>query len=310
MNEQPPITPEPQPSVTPLPDQPAPQQTNLTPQQPKRRRLMALLIILAIIVVAGLTIGLLSMNDNKPVADAPKPAEKPMVMTAQQVIDMSKTYAADQFADAKTVIDTEQSPALKPFGSPTYIATSTAPNLKISLPDTTDDATSAAAVAKLSSYLTTEHKFTVTGQPTDPLMKTELQSATIICDLTTSTPLVVLNCEDKSAYEAVANELAPFAQALRTAEKIEPGMVLSGLKINKSTVNGYQNAEVNQYSYNGIGGAVALFYQNSDSDWKYFMSTQNELNCDVFNTDDLKSAFAGQKCFIGDTESVVTAPKQ
>lgn len=47
-----------------------------------------------------------------------------------------------------------------------------------------------------------------------------------------------------------------------------------------------------------VAGAAALFYRNTDGgEWKYFVSTQQVLNCNDFNTDEIKAAFAGSDCY-------------
>ncbi len=47
-----------------------------------------------------------------------------------------------------------------------------------------------------------------------------------------------------------------------------------------------------------VAGAAALFYRNADGgEWKYFVSTQQVLNCNDFNTDEIKAAFAGSDCY-------------
>ena len=53
----------------------------------------------------------------------------------------------------------------------------------------------------------------------------------------------------------------------------------------------YQNITVD------VNDAVALFYRTSaESEWKYFDITQQAINCDDYNTDELKAAFKGEKC--------------
>jgi len=62
--------------------------------------------------------------------------------------------------------------------------------------------------------------------------------------------------------------------------------------------NGYQSADIAVFpKSSSTGGFVAMFYRTSaKTDWKYFMGTQNDMACSLFNTSDLKKAFAGKPC--------------
>ena len=44
--------------------------------------------------------------------------------------------------------------------------------------------------------------------------------------------------------------------------------------------------------------AALLFYRNiEDGEWKFFIGAQNTLSCSEYDTDELKAAFAGERCY-------------
>lgn len=48
----------------------------------------------------------------------------------------------------------------------------------------------------------------------------------------------------------------------------------------------------------GVSNAAGLFYRvNPESEWKFFQATQAEIECSAYNTDDLKRAFVGERCW-------------
>ncbi|MDR0957561.1 MAG: hypothetical protein LBM09_03245 [Candidatus Nomurabacteria bacterium] len=54
--------------------------------------------------------------------------------------------------------------------------------------------------------------------------------------------------------------------------------------------------------------AVAMFYRiGNDSEWKYFASVQSDSLCEDYNTDELKEAFAEERCYYYDTPNSVGA---
>lgn len=66
--------------------------------------------------------------------------------------------------------------------------------------------------------------------------------------------------------------------------------------IKDSGVTPYQRLTV------GVTNAAGLFYRVSpDAEWQYFTSTQDEVECSEYNTDDIRKAFAGDKCYDGAT---------
>lgn len=48
----------------------------------------------------------------------------------------------------------------------------------------------------------------------------------------------------------------------------------------------------------GVTNAAGLFYRVSpDTEWQFFTATQDNLECSKYDTDDIRKAFAGDKCY-------------
>ena len=68
-----------------------------------------------------------------------------------------------------------------------------------------------------------------------------------------------------------------------------------------SATANYKTAEVS------ISDQMALFYRTPDGVWHFFVTTQQEMQCSVYNTPDLKKAYLGDKCYTGSNgESTVS----
>ena len=102
---------------------------------------------------------------------------------------------------------------------------------------------------------------------------------------------VDVRCASKDWVGEEDKELmADLAKAYAKSEGKQIKYIVASVKDIKE--NGeYQNITVD------INDAVALFYRTSaESEWKYFDMTQQAINCDEYNTDELKAAFKGEKC--------------
>jgi len=101
-------------------------------------------------------------------------------------------------------------------------------------------------------------------------------------------------CGYKTWYDtedaALSNELA---QVILEATGESPKLVVAEVgHIKDSEVSPYQNITVMR------GGYASLLYRVSpDSSWQYFTSGQSGPLCSEYNTEDLRKAFAGFKCF-------------
>lgn len=118
-------------------------------------------------------------------------------------------------------------------------------------------------------------------------------------------PFSLLGCGDVADYLSTYSALKPFVEAYELSDQpsgINTSTYISGFSITKisdSQTNGYQTAEVS----NGI--SAMLFYKKNVGDWQYFMSTQNTLQCSLYNTEDLRAAYKGEDCSVSDSMSMV-----
>ena len=281
-----------------------------TPQKPqptssRTARISAALAVIVIAVVTFIYMGQRPDGDTGKSADSSTP-----LASAAKLIDRAAAYASEQSPAVTAELRADRSPAYKPADTRTYVATPAAPTVTLSLPEDNDQA-GTPLMDKLATWLTDTHGLKVTRPATETRQSIELQSDGTICSLDVSFPSVRLSCEDKSAYDAPAAALAPFAQAMITASKADEKTVLSDLVIKPSQTDGYQTATLNHASYRGVGGAAGVFYKDGDDDWLFFTSTHAAINCNLYDTVELKKAFAGKPCYDADAkaESTITPPR-
>ena len=117
----------------------------------------------------------------------------------------------------------------------------------------------------------------------------------IVCRMTSGMPNV-FGCGYskwiKDETIALANELA---EAYKVKEGSYPVYLnVSNVKIKDSSVSPYQTLQVS------FENAAALFYRVSkDAEWKFFRAAQAPADCSDYNTEDLKKAYAGDGCYVG-----------
>lgn len=103
----------------------------------------------------------------------------------------------------------------------------------------------------------------------------------------------------------VSSENTDLAKALLNAYHTKTNdypttIYVKDTEIKNSSVSPYQTISV------GTSNAAGLFYRVSpDAEWQYFTSTQAELECSEYNTEDLKKAYAGDKCWDGLSDATV-----
>lgn len=108
------------------------------------------------------------------------------------------------------------------------------------------------------------------------------------------------SCGLLSEYSSAGAKTKPFAEALGD---VEITAILSNLTITASVVKGYERAELGVGDINLGGGAVALFYKKEGGSWTYFKTVQEALACSEYNTEDLRNAYKGEKCYDAKTNS-------
>ena len=107
----------------------------------------------------------------------------------------------------------------------------------------------------------------------------------------------------KWVSDEVIEKVNAFAEAIKNKEGSYPQYALSvpdELTIVDSSVTPYQKTQISG------GNAALLFYRVSpNADWQFFTGTQGLLECSDYNTQDLKNAYAGDRCGEGLSDSTV-----
>lgn len=113
-----------------------------------------------------------------------------------------------------------------------------------------------------------------------------------------------LDCSHKDWYNKADAELTnELAKVFEVATGEEVGYLVA-------TVESIQNSSVAPYQriYAGRSGYRSSFYRVSpDAEWVYFASGQDGPACAEYNTEDLKKAFAGTRCW-GEGEYLEVEP--
>lgn len=185
-----------------------------------------------------------------------------------------------------------------------------------------DKATTAADYTAVTEFLTKNgfkeiHPGPEFNQSTVQVSAGVYASDTVVCNVENNdytnqalkSYFTGIGCANVLSYAQEATEIDPFYAAYVASPDVKqhPEYITSVYISDTPTINdgaaGYKNATM------GIGSAMGLFYQEPGKDWVYFKGTQNEMSCTDFDTDTLKKAFAGQKCYdtATQTDSVVMA---
>ncbi|NLA42723.1 hypothetical protein GX865_01000 [Candidatus Saccharibacteria bacterium] len=112
-----------------------------------------------------------------------------------------------------------------------------------------------------------------------------------------------LACGREPDFKSEAEKIKPLASAIKD---ITQNTLLGGLNIKDSKNSGYKLAELTRSDVVEFGGSMALLYKRDGGDWQYVTSTQQVPFCSLFNTEESRSAYAGESCLNDDgTESSV-----
>lgn len=125
-------------------------------------------------------------------------------------------------------------------------------------------------------------------------------------------------CLDMTTYISYAKAQAPYASLYTplTSTSVQYGFV--GIpEVKAGGVAGYQTLRIQVSSvindHLATDGQYALFYKTLDGIWHYFSDQDNQviISCDLYNNNDIKSAYAGKTCRVNSNGStkVIEAPK-
>lgn len=129
---------------------------------------------------------------------------------------------------------------------------------------------------------------------------------------------IEVKCLDMTTYIAYAKAQAPFTSLYTplTSTSVQYGFV-GKPDVKAGGVAGYQTVRLQVSSvindHLATDGQYALFYKTLDGIWHYFSDQDNQvvISCNLYNNNDIKSAYAGQTCRVNSngTTKLVEAPK-
>ncbi|AGL61731.1 hypothetical protein L336_0019 [Candidatus Saccharimonas aalborgensis] len=145
----------------------------------------------------------------------------------------------------------------------------------------------------------------------------------VVCQLDVSSPTTVkpitqsvsVSCLDMKQYETLARAQEPFYRAYSPALTASYAIALIGApSVKNGGTAGYQTAIIAVGTVaertKVTGGVTPRFYAASDQVWHYFTDRVGDLTCDIYATNDIKTAYAGTPCYSTASKkmSVVKAP--
>lgn len=294
------------------------------PQKSSKKRII--IIIITLLLVAGAVGGYIAYNYFTSQTDAPA-ASTPATSTEPKKVELTPK---DIIAKVKSVVagETKEQNGTVIHNIPStgvWVASSDkvkAPGLSIGATDVSDYMKDLQKVKKVLK----ENGINVVIEndiPDDsPNYRGHYASGEIACSLETqadgslngkdyvySSYVTSVGCATIEDLVADAKDYEPFAMAYQKDGTNGSSRVFLGefSEISNSKVSGYKVTSTSISDPVGHTGAAALFYQTPDGKWHYFLSTQNALTCDRYNTKDLKNAYAGETCYEGDLMSIVKA---
>lgn len=101
------------------------------------------------------------------------------------------------------------------------------------------------------------------------------------------------------SYRDISVENSGYAEILSELEDAFSGNEggLSGdIRIYDSPIDDYQVASIS-VSYGYIGAIAKFWRKDENSKWAFFEVFQNSGPCEMYNTDDIRRAFAGFECY-------------
>lgn len=295
------------------PVQPQSQSTPQPAKQIKKSKVTVIVIIILVVALLGLVGFIFWQNfiqpkDKNITADIDTSSTQTEPTTASTVASGAYELINSKYASATTKIKLDfsvtYSPAYKPSGADYYVSAGRGIALTFLKDVTNGDYASSAGfnapvVADVDGYLIA-YGFNKDTIGADEYADDHYQSSTVVCSLTkASTSPITLECADKTDYAKIVTAVSPFAQAYVAGNpSVQADSLIYGAPTLTSGTTGYQNAQLSIGSYNSlVGGSVGLFYRENSGNWKYFMSTQGMINCDMYNTSELRAAFNGEKCY-------------
>ncbi len=277
-------------------------------------------ICCAAVLVVGLGAGsgyYLWQKQHRPVAtvdeDSVSSSDSPTLqqtntLSAANIISQVKTNVGGTMAS----LSGATAPRAQVTGYSFYTAPTPKQNSQVAFPrsDTELLGVYKTVQSTLSSFGLTPVNQTSTAEATATLTL-DYSSSSVYCELGKA-PIsgnqygISVSCAEKKDYTTVAEKIKPLYDLYYAAQTTKPtkDVYLSDFTATSSTIQGYAHAELS-ITDNGQN-YTALFYQTPDKNWHFFKTTQAQLLCSDFNTQELRNAYLGISCTDSATQTQST----
>lgn len=107
--------------------------------------------------------------------------------------------------------------------------------------------------------------------------------------------ILTVSCAQKDAFQKNSAAIGP----LTSVYKSDTDALFGEVDVQNSATENYKTARVDITELGSDSISLGEFYQTPDSSWYLFVVTQepNAIDCEDYNTEDLKNAYAGFSCF-------------
>lgn len=126
--------------------------------------------------------------------------------------------------------------------------------------------------------------------------------ALLVIIVASATAYILSQVSESSSDKTPTSEV-PLSQKLTELYMNSDGAVqnasLNKAVVQKSAIDGYNNAYAKISGSGFDSSSVAYFYQTTDSSWHFFTVSKdkNKIACSEYNSDDLINAFIGFTCW-------------
>lgn len=295
----------PQAQDTTVPEQPK-------PVEKKKRKSHLLLVLLALLAVAGLGGAATLLGYNYYFAKPSTQSQTVSTPVAEKKLTASSTISAIKSSYTSDVSkDAALTVPIKVAGYKYYtgVDQSKVIGIKGDVPYS-DSAIVAAKIAKILKEKGFTEKIIQSGTD-DSMYIADYTQRDVVCETTitktynnpTGDHRIDVACANMSDYSAAASAQQQYYLAYPNKESSDDSTLkFVGIpKIVASKTAGYNTAQVSMGGVlsdgtNGAGGFAGLFYQTPDMKWHFFIGAQNMPQCTDYKTDDLKKAYVGTAC--------------
>lgn len=287
-------------------------------EQPRRKRhlglfALLLLVLAALAVAAGYLLKELQTENDTKSAQPSSVAEKPHTPQSTDITGLLTNISQDLSGGAVTHDRAAPDYTVSGYDFAARGDKEKSSGIAIEVPKETIDVT----MTKAENALTAKKFSKSAKQPTEPINGlVKYENTDTICGVSNNESeatannrnSVYVDCALKNTYTETAKTQKPFYDALRASKSDDQSRSVGYPRISDSRTRGYKTAEASIYNEAQGGGAMGLFYMvPGATKWEFFRSTQEIVPCSDYNTNDLKRAYYGERCFdIGTNSDTMT----